>query len=165
MSLEQLLAWIPPGSPDDPWGPYIAEASIRFAVPETWIREVMRQESGGREYIGGSLITSPKGAMGLMQVMPETYQELRGRYGLDADPYHPRNNVLAGTAYIREMYDRFGSPAFLAAYNAGPSRVTLWTARKGTNDPEVFVERIPFTLKAPSLGVPVAENRTDMGER
>src|SRR3546814_18923657 len=82
----------------------------------------MRQESGGRQYIGGSLTTSSKGAAGLMQVMPATYEELRARYGLGDDRYHPRNNIMAGTAHIRELYDRYGYPAFLAAYHAGPRR-------------------------------------------
>lgn len=112
-----------PGPPEDPWGPYIHEAGARFAVPETWIREVMRQESGGQQYLGGSPTTSPAGAMGLMQVMPSTYETLREEYGLGSDPYDPHDNILAGTAYIREMYDRYGSPGFLAAYNAGPRRV------------------------------------------
>ena len=46
-----------PGPPEDPWGPYIREASARYRVPEQWIREVMRQESGGHPYIGGELTT------------------------------------------------------------------------------------------------------------
>jgi soluble lytic murein transglycosylase-like protein len=118
-----------PGLPEDPWGPYIAEASRRFGVPEIWIREVMRQESGGRLYAGdGSLITSPVGAMGLMQVMPATYDRLRARLGLGSDPFEPRDNIFAGTAYLRDMYDRFGAPYFLAAYNAGPDRVALYLA-------------------------------------
>jgi D-alanyl-D-alanine carboxypeptidase len=113
----------PPGPPDDPWGPYIREAAARYNVPEQWIRAVMRQESGGEEQA-----VSPAGAMGLMQVMPETYAQLQERYGLGADPFDPHNNILAGTAYIREMYDRFGSPGFLAAYNAGPERVDAYLA-------------------------------------
>ena len=108
----------PPGPPSDPWGPYIREASRRFDVPERWIREVMRQESGGR--VGA---TSPVGAMGLMQVMPGTYRELQRRHNLGDDPYHPHENMMAGTAYLREMYELYGSPAFLAAYNAGPRRL------------------------------------------
>jgi hypothetical protein len=116
----------PPGPPEDPWGPYIREAAARYRVPERWVRAVMRQESGGEEQA-----TSPVGAMGLMQVMPATYEGLRARYGLGDDPYDPHNNVLAGTAYIREMYDRFGSPGFLAAYNAGPDRVDNYLARRG----------------------------------
>lgn len=65
---------------------------------------------------------SPKGAMGLMQIMPETWAELRIRHRLGSDPYDPRDNILAGAAYLREMRDRYGSPGFLAAYNAGPGR-------------------------------------------
>ncbi|MDW8315330.1 MAG: lytic transglycosylase domain-containing protein [Rhodovarius sp.] len=113
-----VRSYDPPGPPHDPWGPWIREAAERFDVPERWIREVMRQESGGRPYA-----TSPAGAIGLMQVMPSTYRELRARYGLGEDPYHPYDNIMAGTAYMREMYDLFGSPAFLAAYNAGPRRL------------------------------------------
>ena len=61
--------------------------------------------------------------MGLMQVMPQTYAALRARYGLGADPYAPRDNILAGAAYLRELLDRYGVPWFLAAYNAGPARL------------------------------------------
>ena len=91
------------------------------------MRAVMQQELGGQEQA-----VSPVGAMGLMQVMPATYDGLRARYGLGADPYDPHNNILAGTAYIREMYDRFGAPAFLAAYNAGPDRVEAYLAGAGS---------------------------------
>ena len=116
-----------PGPPNDPWGPHIHEAAARFGVPETWVRAVMRQESGGRQAgADGAPVTSSAGAMGLMQVMPGTYAALRQRHGLGADPYEPRSNILAGTAYLQEMHARFGSPAFLAAYNAGPDRVEAY---------------------------------------
>ena len=95
----------------------IAEAAARFGLPEHWIRAVMGVESAFEVRA-----VSSAGAMGLMQVMPKTYAELRVRYGLGADPFHPRDNVLAGAAYLREMFDRFGAPGFLAAYNAGPQR-------------------------------------------
>jgi D-alanyl-D-alanine carboxypeptidase len=108
----------PPGPTSDPWGPYVREASGRFGIPELWIRRVMRQESGGQEDV-----ISWAGAMGLMQVMPSTYDDLRGRYSLGDDPFDPHNNILAGAAYLREMYDRYGAPGFLAAYNAGPNRL------------------------------------------
>jgi soluble lytic murein transglycosylase-like protein len=119
-----------PGDPADPWGPYVTEASKRFDVPERWIREVMRQESGGQMFHNGGLTTSPVGAMGLMQVMPGTYDMLRNQYSLGDDPYDPHNNILAGTAYIRQMYDLYGSPGFLAAYNAGPARVDDYLTKK-----------------------------------
>jgi Soluble lytic murein transglycosylase and related regulatory proteins (some contain LysM/invasin domains) len=57
-----------------------------------------------------------------MQIMPRTWVELSVRYGLGIDPFDPLDNILAGAAYLREMHDRFGSPGFLAAYNAGPER-------------------------------------------
>src|SRR5690606_10624432 len=57
------------------------------------------------------------------QVMPDTWAGLRSRHGLGRDPYDPRDNILAGTAYLREMWDRYGNVAgMLAAYNAGPGR-------------------------------------------
>jgi D-alanyl-D-alanine carboxypeptidase len=115
----------PPGPPHDPWGPYIVEAAALHDVPEVWIREVMRVESAGRPDA-----ISQAGAMGLMQVMPATYEELRLRYGLGSDPFHPRDNILAGAAYLREMYDRFGSPGFLAAYNAGPGTFERYLERR-----------------------------------
>lgn len=123
--------YTPPGPASDPWGPYISEASRKYDVPERWIREVMRQESGGKLYgRNGDLVTSGAGAMGLMQVMPGTYDELRGRYSeLGNDPYDPHNNIMAGTAYLREMYDIYGSPGFLAAYNAGPGRLDDYLTR------------------------------------
>ena len=123
--------YTPPGPASDPWGPYIREAAGKFDVPDRWIREVMRQESGGRLYgRNGDLVTSGAGAMGLMQVMPATYDEIRGRYPeLGDDPYDPHNNIMAGTAYIREMFDIYGSPGFLAAYNAGPGRLDDYLTR------------------------------------
>ena len=117
-------SYTPPGPAEDPWRPYIEEASKKFDVPERWIREVMRVESGGHQFrASGVLVTSPVGAMGLMQLMPATYDEVRARYSLTDDAFDPHNNILAGTAYLREMYDAFGSPGMLAAYNGGPARL------------------------------------------
>ncbi|OYW46419.1 MAG: lytic transglycosylase [Sphingomonadales bacterium 32-68-7] len=122
--LAALLAWAGRAAADplDRWTPHIAEASARFGVPAEWIRRVMRAESGGRTLLAGRPIVSRAGAMGLMQLMPATWQDMRTRLGLGADPHHPRDNILAGTAYLRLMYDRFGYPGLFAAYNAGPAR-------------------------------------------
>jgi soluble lytic murein transglycosylase-like protein len=98
-------------------GDFVAEASRRFSISPSWIRAVMRVES-----LGDPLAVSPKGAMGLMQIMPDTWSALRSRYGLGADPYDAHDNIMAGAAYLREMHDRYGERGFLAAYNAGPSR-------------------------------------------
>lgn len=101
----------------DRFADFIDEASRRFGVPAYWIRAVLELESAG-----DVRAKSPKGAMGLMQIMPETWAELRLRYGLGNDPYDPHDNILAGSGYLRELHDRYGSPGFLAAYNAGPAR-------------------------------------------
>ena len=101
-----------------PHAAHIAEAAQRFGIPVTWIAAVMRAESAG-----DVRAVSSAGAMGLMQVMPDTWAELRIRHRLGRDPYDPRDNILAGTAYLREMWDRYGNvAAMLAAYNAGPGR-------------------------------------------
>lgn len=70
------------------WRPYIAEASARFGIPPAWIERVMRAESGGRTMHRGRPTTSRAGAMGLMQLMPGTWAEMRRRLGLGADPHH-----------------------------------------------------------------------------
>jgi cell division septation protein DedD len=121
-------SYTPPGPPEDPWGPYIREAAARYDIPEIWIRSLMHVESGGKEYLNGQLITSGAGAMGLMQVMPATYDGLRDRYDLGDDPFDPHDNIMAGVAYMREMYDLYGTPGFLAAYNAGPARLDDYLA-------------------------------------
>ncbi|WP_419731197.1 transglycosylase SLT domain-containing protein [Lichenicola sp.] len=121
--------YAPPGPPDDPWGPYIDEASKRFDVPDAWIRAVMHQESGGHQYVAGTLTTSPVGAMGLMQLMAPTYDDMRQQYNLGDDAFEPHDNIMAGTAYVRQMYDIYGSPGFLAAYNTGPGRLDDFLTR------------------------------------
>lgn len=102
--------------------PFIDGASDRFGVPEIWIRAVIAAESGGRTTMNGQPITSPAGAIGPMQVMPQTYDELRLRYAFGPDPADPEQNILAGTAYLKELHERFGRAGMFAAYNAGPER-------------------------------------------
>lgn len=118
------LLWASPAAADplDRWSLHIAEASARFGMPVEWIRRVMRAESGGRITLNGRPIVSHAGAMGLMQLMPGTWREMRAALRLGADPHDPRDNILAGTAYLRMMHDRFGYPGLFAAYNAGPAR-------------------------------------------
>jgi soluble lytic murein transglycosylase-like protein len=104
------------------WRSLIAEAGTRFEIPQVWLHAVIRAESAGCEVIDGRPITSAAGAMGLMQLMPATWNEYRQRLTLGNDPYNPRDNILAGAAYLRELYDRYGAPGFIAAYHAGPKR-------------------------------------------
>ncbi|AMX99039.1 lytic transglycosylase domain-containing protein [Mesorhizobium ciceri] len=104
------------------WQHFVAEASKRFRIPQAWIYAVIDAESRGRTMLDGRPITSRAGAMGLMQLMPETYEDMRMAHGLGPNPHDPRDNILAGTAYLRAMYERFGFPGLFAAYNAGPER-------------------------------------------
>ncbi len=113
-----------PGDLMKRWDPLVAAAAKQFGVPEKWIRAVMRMESGGRTMLGeGDRITSQAGAVGLMQVMPGTYDEMRAQYGLGADPYDPHDNIFAGAAYLRFLYHRYGNPQMFAAYNDGPGKL------------------------------------------
>lgn len=131
-------------SPSDPYAGHIADAARRFGIPEGWIRAVMRVESRG-----DVRAISPKGAMGLMQIMPATWGNLRARHGLGGDPYDPRDNIMAGAAYLREMHDRYGSPGFLAAYNAGPGRYEEYRA---TGRPLPAETRAYVAALAPIIG-------------
>jgi membrane-bound lytic murein transglycosylase B len=128
----------------DPVAAPVAEAAQRSGIPASWIRAVMQAESGG-----ATRAVSPKGAMGLMQIMPETWATLRLRYGLGADPFDPHDNILAGAAYLRELHDRYGSPGFLAAYNAGPAR---YEDHLATGQPLPAETRAYVALLAPLIG-------------
>jgi soluble lytic murein transglycosylase-like protein len=124
------LAWAAPAGADSTsrWRHHIAEASSRFGVPVAWIERVMRIESHGQTHRNGRPIVSHAGAMGLMQLMPGTWSEMRARLGLGRDPHDPRDNILAGTFYLKLMHDRFGYPGLFAAYNAGPDRYAAYLA-------------------------------------
>lgn len=110
------------------WRPIIEEASIRFGIPTSWIERVMRAESRGYTTLNGRPIRSRAGAMGLMQLMPSTWADMRARLGLGTNPDDPHDNILAGTLFLRLMYDRFGYPGLFGAYNAGPGAYAAWLA-------------------------------------
>jgi soluble lytic murein transglycosylase-like protein len=103
---------------NDGYAGWVAEASRRFNIPIAWITAVMHVESGGN-----ARSVSPKGAIGLMQIMPRTWADLQARYHLGSDPFDPHDNIIGGVAYLRELEDRFGSSDFLAAYHAGPGQL------------------------------------------
>jgi soluble lytic murein transglycosylase-like protein len=124
---------------------FIVEASRRFAIPALWIRAVMSVESAGN-----LRAVSPKGAMGLMQIMPEAWSDLRRRYHLGTDPYDAHDNIIAGAAYLRELHDRYGAPGFFAAYNAGPAR---WENHLATGKPLPLQTRAYLARLAPIAGV------------
>ena len=146
---------------------HVAEAAQRFGIAEEWIYAVMRTESAGRIDA-----VSSAGAMGLMQLMPDTWQRQRGRYGLGSNPFDPRDNILAGTSYLREMYDSYGAPGFLAAYNAGPGRYEDWLhkGRRLPAETRAYVAKIapmlrvggaPTVVSRASIVQPVRSNWTE----
>ncbi len=95
----------------------VTAAAHRFDLPQDWIKVVIKAESGG-----DANAVSNKGALGLMQLMPDTWAEMRDRYGIRGDVLDPVANIMAGSAYLAEMRNRFGYPGVFAAYNAGPAR-------------------------------------------
>ncbi len=133
----------------DPLAAFIGEASHRFNVPTLWLRAVMQVESAG-----DAQAVSSKGAIGLMQIMPETYAQLRQEYGLGADPFDPHNNIMAGAAYLREMYDLYGIPGFLAAYNAGPGRYDdhLVTGQPLPAETQLYLSRLEPLIGSVQVG-------------
>ncbi|MBB2162632.1 lytic transglycosylase domain-containing protein [Gluconacetobacter sacchari] len=135
-----------------PFDAYVAEAATRANIPPAWITAVMRAES-----TGDASAVSPKGAMGLMQIMPDTWRELRAALNLGSDPYDPRDNITAGAAYLRWLHDRYGDAGFLAAYNAGPGRYEelLRTSRTLPDETKKYVTRVARLLRGESFGDPV----------
>lgn len=123
----------PPARP--PSGDAIAgftiEAARRFDIPAAWIDALIRVESAS-----DPRAVSAAGALGLMQVMPTTWAGERERYGLGRDPFDPHDNIIAGTAFLRAMRDRYGVGGMLAAYNAGPGRYEDYRLRGRPLPPE-----------------------------
>ncbi|MFG1287872.1 lytic transglycosylase domain-containing protein [Xanthobacter versatilis] len=134
----------------DPFDAPIAEAAQRFGIPAAWIRAVIRTESDGETHV-----ISPKGAMGLMQIMPETWAEQRERHRLGDDPFDPRDNILAAAAYLRELLDRYGAPGALAAYYAGPARYEAYLAgRPLPAETRAYVARLAPVFNGEDLPTP-----------
>ncbi|CAH1653254.1 Lytic transglycosylase [Hyphomicrobiales bacterium] len=107
-----------------PYAADIAEAAHRFGIPVVWIVAVLGAESDG-----DPAAVSQAGAMGLMQLMPATWDEQRALHRLGSDPFQPRDNIFAGTAYLRAMWDRYRTvTGMLAAYNFGPGRYDEYLA-------------------------------------
>ncbi|MDH4744231.1 lytic transglycosylase domain-containing protein [Sphingomonas sp. CBMAI 2297] len=139
------------------WSAEIDAAAARCGVPGDWIVRVMQAESGGRTMLGGRPIRSPKGAIGLMQLMPATWAELRRELGLGDDPDLPADNIVAGACYLRRMYDRFGYPGLFAAYNAGPARYAAWLAGEAGLPAETtaYLRRVTGAVPVPAEVAPL----------
>jgi soluble lytic murein transglycosylase len=113
-------------------------------VDPVLVAALIRQESNFNPQA-----TSPAGARGLMQLMPNVGKDLAAAKGIGPwDPdllYQPATNIKLGTAHLRGLVRRYPEVVkILAAYNAGEARVEKWSTKAGANDPEVFTERIPF---------------------
>ena len=144
----------------DRWAPHIKEASRRFKISADWIRAVIRMESSGRTLDDDAQpITSSAGAMGIMQVMPDTYRDMKAQYGLGTNPHDPRDNILAGTAYLGWLKEKYGYPKLFAAYNAGPATLEAQTAgkRKLAKETRNYIKRISVILGFDDFTAPPAE--------
>lgn len=131
------------------WDPLINAASQRMGVPADWIRDVMRAESGGRTMLAENTpIVSDMGAQGLMQLLPGTYAEMRAQYGLGANVFDPRDNILAGAAYLKWLKGKYGFPAMFAAYNDGPGLFEdhLFRDRPLPDETKLYVANITKSL-------------------
>lgn len=137
-----------------PFDAYVSEAATRANIPPAWITAVMRAESQG-----DASAVSPKGAMGLMQIMPDTWRELRAALNLGADPYDPHDNIVAGAAYLRRLHDRYGDAGFLAAYNAGPRRYEqrLTAGKMLPDETRKYVTRVTRLLDGVSVGGTISD--------
>ncbi len=113
------------------WQPFIAEASLRFGIPQSWIKPAMYPESAGQMMLNERPTRSHAGAMGLMQVMSAIWLQLTKAHRLGDNRDDPRANILVRTAHLRAMFDRFGYPGLCAAYNAGPGRYKAYARPKG----------------------------------
>ncbi len=153
-ALSAYAADAAPSSAEMRWEPLIAAASARFGIPPDWIGRVIQAESSGHTTLLGKAIRSRAGAIGLMQLMPRTWEEMRSRYALGRNPDDPHDNVMAGTAYLRLMYNRFGYPGLFAAYNAGPSRYTAYLQSRATLPGETTAYLRLFTGLPPLSSAP-----------
>jgi len=133
----------------------VRQAAERNAIPATWVRAVLQVESAGDPHA-----VSGAGAMGLMQLMPGTWKDVRRTLNLGADPFDPHDNIVAGAAYLRWLHDRYGDEGFLAAYNAGPGRYDehLASGRPLPGETISYVEFVTRLMKKPSsdLHLPVS---------
>lgn len=118
----------------DRYDPYITEAARKYGVPFSLVKAIIKTESDFDPYA-----VSSSGARGLMQIMPETAKDL----GV-TDSFNPRENILGGVRYLKELLTRFqGSiPLALAAYNAGPNRVDPLKEVPPIKETEGFVRKV-----------------------
>jgi soluble lytic murein transglycosylase-like protein len=120
-----------------PYGEIIDRVATEQRVPAGLVRAVIQAESNYQERA-----RSRKGAMGLMQLMPETARQ----YAV-ADPYEPRSNIEGGIRYLRSLLDRFELPLALAAYNAGEAAVRRFGGIPPYPETREYVARVLRNLQ------------------
>jgi soluble lytic murein transglycosylase len=129
-----------------PYESLINENAAKQQLDQGWVYALVRSESAFIEDA-----SSPAGALGLMQVMPRTGKLTARSMGIKhfraAHLLEAEKNVPIGSAYLKQMLDLFGGNMILAtaAYNAGPQRVKSWLPKNDCMEPDVWVEKIPFT--------------------
>ena len=136
----------------------IKQAGAQFGVDPRLIGAVIGTESAGE-----SAAISPKGAAGLMQLMPETGREVARRIGLEKfDPQNPEHNIMVGTAYLGEQLKRYNGDVSLAlaAYNAGPGAVDKYKGIPPFAETRAYVPKIMKDYQRLVNGVPATKNRS-----
>lgn len=136
----------------------IKQAGERFGVDPRLVGAVIGAESAGNKSA-----VSPKGAQGLMQLMPETGREVAKRIGLDSfDPNNPEHNILVGTAYLGEQLKKYKGDVglALAAYNAGPGAVDKHKGIPPFKETQAYVPKILKDYQRLVNGVPATKNRS-----
>ncbi len=119
------------------YDPIIESASDRNGVPARLVKALIQVESAFQPRA-----RSHKGAMGLMQLMPETARQYRAR-----NPYDPAANIEAGTRHLRSLLDQFELPLALAAYNAGEGAVRKFGGIPPYSETQAYVSRILGLLR------------------
>jgi len=134
-------AEIPYGELISPYGELIDSVAAKHGVPSRLVQAVIKVESGYRQNA-----RSPRGAMGLMQLMPGTARQ----YAV-ADPYEPRSNIEGGIKYLKTLLDRFELPLALAAYNAGEAAVLRFGGIPPYPETQDYVKRVLLALGTSAL--------------
>ena len=119
-------------APPVPYGDLIDRVAAEHGVPARLVKAVIEVESAYQERA-----RSRKGAMGLMQLMPET-----ARYYAVDDPYEPRSNIEAGIKHLKSLLNRFDTPLALAAYNAGELAVRRFGGVPPYRETRDYVSRV-----------------------